>query len=118
VIANFPGAELVVARDDLDRNAAALKGLDGRSGRLLRWVEESDVALEDEIALVGLAVERSAASSRHARFTVLGGERQYAEALGAQAFVLLLQRLDVRTVHRADLAVERSEEHTSELQSL
>ena len=73
-----------------------LQGLDRRGGALsLRRIEECDVALQDQIALVGLAV-RGGAGRRAARLDVLGGDGEHAEAVGAELLVFLFEILDVR----------------------
>ncbi len=106
LLADLAGDEIVVAGDDLDRDAVALQRLDGRRGGLLGRVEERDVAVQDQVALVGLAVGRGVAGDDAARLDVLAGDGQHAEAVGAQPLVLLLQLLDEDAVHRERLAVE------------
>ena len=61
LLADLAGHQVVVAGDDLDRHAVALQRLDGGGGGLLGRIEERDVAVEDQVALVGLAVGRGVA---------------------------------------------------------
>ncbi len=83
-----------------------LERLDRRPGCLLGRIEERHVPLKDEVALVGLAIGRRRARDRRARLPVLHGEGEDAEAVGAEALVLLLQLLDMRLIHGETLTVE------------
>ena len=85
LLADLAGDQIVVAGDDLDRDAVALQGLDGRRGGLLGRIEEGDIAVQDQVALVGLGVGRGVARDDAARRDVLAGDGQHAEAVGARA---------------------------------
>ena len=53
--------------EHLDRDAVLLKGGDGRPGCVLGRIEEGDVALQDQVALVVLASRRAWARGRDRR---------------------------------------------------
>ncbi len=89
--ADLASDQIVVAGDDLDGDAVALQGLDRRRGGLLGRIEEGDIAVQDQVAFVGLGVGRGVARDDTARRDVLAGDRQHAETIGRKLFVLLLE---------------------------
>ena len=92
--------------DDLDVDAVALQGLDRRRGRLLRRVEEGSIAVQDQVALIGLGVGSGVARNDSTRNNVFAGNRQHAEAIGRELLVLLLKPVDVGVIHGVELAVK------------
>ena len=63
----------------------AFQGFDGGPRRVLGRIEEGDVTVEDQVALVGLGVRRDTA----ARCRLLTGDGQDAEPVGAESIVFL-----------------------------
>ena len=99
LVADLAADQLVVAGEHLHRHAVVLQRQDRGGGRLLGRIEEGDVALEHQLALVVLRVGRPP-------LEVPVGDRQHAEAVGAQLVVLLLEFRDQQRVDGIDLPVQ------------
>src|SRR5262249_46360008 len=62
--------------------------------------------VEDQIALIGLGVRRSASIERLSWWNILGGYRENAKTVTAEPLVLFLQLDDEDVLHRKQLAIE------------
>ena len=76
VPAHLAGDQLVVAGEDLDRDAVGAEGGDRRGGRLLGRVEEGDESAQDHVVFVGHAV-LPAGQAVH----LLASDRDHAQAV-------------------------------------
>ena len=82
--ADFAGNQIIVAGQDFHGDAVSLQRLDSLCGRVLRGIEEGDVAFEDQVALVLFIDERLIAQ-------MLVGDGEDTEAIGAEFLVVLDQ---------------------------
>src|SRR5204862_1788398 len=98
-LADLAADEIVVAGQDLHRDAPRAERPHRRQRGVLRRVEEGDVAREDQVGLVVLRVALT-------RLEIPVREREHPEAVATERLVFLAQVLEQDVVDRADLAVE------------
>jgi hypothetical protein len=97
--ADVAAHELVVAGEDLHRNAVRPERGDRRQRRFLRRIQERDVARQDQIAFIGLRVDGPL-------LEVAIGQRQHAKPIPAERIVLLAQIGQQHLVERVHLAIQ------------
>ena len=100
VLADLPGDEFIVTREDLGADAALAQAGEGGGGGLLGRVEEGEVAEEDEVGLVGGGEDLAGAVE------VAVGEGDDAETLGGKGAVFLKDLVLDHRDHRVQLVVD------------
>ena len=98
--ADLAGNELAVASQHLDAHAVVSQRVDRPARRVFRWIEKGDIAFENQVAFVIRVNEWIVAGD------VLVGDREHAEAVGAQFPILLNQVPDEDGFHRENLAIQ------------
>ena len=100
VVTDLPGDDVIVAREDLHLHATRLQSGDGRSGGLLRRIEERDVAEQREVGLVRDGIRRL--RWRH----LLESDRNDPKAVGVELGRRLLGLRKVARVESARRVVD------------
>ena len=98
-LADLAADQLVVAGEDFDRHAVVLQRQDGGGRGILGRIEEGHVAHQHQVAFVVLGIGGL-------RLDVLVGDRQHAEAVGAEFVAVLLQFRDQQRIDRVDFSLQ------------
>ena len=98
-LANLAADQLVVAGEDLDGHAVVFQRRNRRRRGVLGRIEEGHVAHQHQVAFV-------VAGIGGLRLDVAVGDRQHAEAVGAELVAVFLQLRDQQRIDRIDLALQ------------